>query len=153
MLEWKGIRIGLMGLAEEDWITTLATVQPDSVQYTDYVAAGTQLASQLRVRHHVSIAAQQQGLQLWPTHACEPTMESMLPCYESQCHCAAALCRWWQSAWQHCRHAKLLMLKQSICNAAGAGGRAGDSTDTHAAAQRSQMCSGDGGDRPCAGRT
>ena len=49
LLECQGIRVGLIGLAEEDWVATLATVNPQDVEYTDFVAEGTRLATTLRV--------------------------------------------------------------------------------------------------------
>jgi hypothetical protein len=38
------------GLVEEEWLTTLSSVDPDEVAYTDFVTAGIQLAAELRVR-------------------------------------------------------------------------------------------------------
>ncbi len=38
------------GLVEQEWLTTLAAVDPSSVRYTDFVQEGRRLAAQLRVR-------------------------------------------------------------------------------------------------------
>ncbi|XP_041377025.1 mannosylglucosyl-3-phosphoglycerate phosphatase-like [Gigantopelta aegis] len=48
MLEWNGIKIGLVGLVEEEWIETLATLDPDDVTYIDFVDEGKRLANILR---------------------------------------------------------------------------------------------------------
>ncbi|KAK6186162.1 hypothetical protein SNE40_008256 [Patella caerulea] len=44
----NGVKIGLIGLVEEEWIETLATIDPEDVTYTDYVEAGRKLAGALR---------------------------------------------------------------------------------------------------------
>ncbi|KAK3086654.1 hypothetical protein FSP39_021442 [Pinctada imbricata] len=48
MVEWSGYKIGLMGLVEEEWIETLATLDPEDVTFQDYVVKGTEIAKQLR---------------------------------------------------------------------------------------------------------
>lgn len=45
----SGISIGIIGLVEGDWVETLATVEPDAVNYIDFVEEGRRLAQQLRV--------------------------------------------------------------------------------------------------------
>ncbi|KAB7496843.1 Trifunctional nucleotide phosphoesterase protein YfkN [Armadillidium nasatum] len=45
---WKGWKIGLIGLVEEEWLCTLATINMDEVTYTDFVDRGRELASQLK---------------------------------------------------------------------------------------------------------
>lgn len=37
ILEHNGWKIGLMGLIEEEWLLTLATLERDEVWYEDYV--------------------------------------------------------------------------------------------------------------------
>lgn len=49
LMEWQGIKVGLVGLAEQDWIATLATVNPSDVDYLEFRAEGTRLAALLRV--------------------------------------------------------------------------------------------------------
>ncbi|KAI7838764.1 hypothetical protein COHA_007557 [Chlorella ohadii] len=48
LLQWGGIKLGLVGLVEQEWLTTLAAVDPSSVRYTDFVQEGRRLAAQLR---------------------------------------------------------------------------------------------------------
>ncbi|CAE7539071.1 yfkN, partial [Symbiodinium sp. KB8] len=48
--EWHGWRIGIMGLIEQDWLATLATVDPEDVVFTDFIKAGTAAAAQLRLQ-------------------------------------------------------------------------------------------------------
>lgn len=48
VIEKGGVKVGFVGLAEREWIATLALVPEDSVEYTDFVEAGRRLASELR---------------------------------------------------------------------------------------------------------
>jgi len=48
MLDWQGKKIGLMGLVEVDWLATLSTVDPDDVEFLDYVEEGKKLCKELR---------------------------------------------------------------------------------------------------------
>lgn len=48
VIEHSGIRIGLIGLIEEEWLATLACVEPSQVQYTDFVAVANELEPRLR---------------------------------------------------------------------------------------------------------
>jgi 5'-nucleotidase len=41
-------QIGCIGLVEEEWLVTLATVDPSEVIFHDYVELGTKLSKQLR---------------------------------------------------------------------------------------------------------
>ncbi|KAJ1209632.1 hypothetical protein NDU88_005006 [Pleurodeles waltl] len=50
ILEWNKLKIGLMGLVEEDWLGTLGTVDKANLQYIDYVVIANQLAVDLRAR-------------------------------------------------------------------------------------------------------
>ena len=48
IVEWEGRKIGLIGLVEKEWLDTLATINPEEVEYTDYVEAGDSLVAELR---------------------------------------------------------------------------------------------------------
>ncbi|CAL8106599.1 unnamed protein product [Orchesella dallaii] len=48
VLEKNGKKIGLMGLVELEWLETLATIDPESVIYKDYVEVGNELAKKLK---------------------------------------------------------------------------------------------------------
>ncbi|KAL4419585.1 hypothetical protein ABPG77_004834 [Micractinium sp. CCAP 211/92] len=50
IIQWQGVRVGLIGLVEEEWLTTLASVDPDEVRYTDFVPEGRRLAAELRAK-------------------------------------------------------------------------------------------------------
>eukprot|EP00210_Caulerpa_lentillifera_P003685 g3518.t1 len=50
VLEWEGVTIGLMGLVEEDWMSTLAVLDPDDVAYHNFTTKGKELALELRNR-------------------------------------------------------------------------------------------------------
>ena len=43
-----GVRVGLVGLAEQEWIATLTTVTEDQLDYEDFVTCGRRLAKKLR---------------------------------------------------------------------------------------------------------
>ena len=48
MLEHRGRRLGLMGLIEEEWLATLATLEREDVIYADYVDVARTLCAKLR---------------------------------------------------------------------------------------------------------
>lgn len=48
ILERAGKKIGLVGLVEEEWLATLATLDPDDVEYKDFVTEGRRLARFLK---------------------------------------------------------------------------------------------------------
>lgn len=48
VVDWCGRRLGLIGLVEREWLDTLATINPEEVDYTDFVDAGSMLASELK---------------------------------------------------------------------------------------------------------
>ena len=41
-------QIGFIGLVEEDWLATLATIDSDELEFFDFVTMGTKLAKELR---------------------------------------------------------------------------------------------------------
>jgi len=48
MLTWNGKKIGVIGLIEPDWIETLSTLDPEDVEYIDFVTEGRRLAQELK---------------------------------------------------------------------------------------------------------
>ncbi|XP_042547049.1 snake venom 5'-nucleotidase-like [Dipodomys spectabilis] len=48
LVNWNNIKIGLMGLVEEDWLDTLATVNKSNVDYKDYVDVANEIAVELK---------------------------------------------------------------------------------------------------------
>ena len=42
------LQVGLIGLVEQEWIDTLATVDPEDIIFHNFVEAGNQLAAELR---------------------------------------------------------------------------------------------------------
>lgn len=48
IIDHGGVRVGLMGLIEEEWLATLNCVDPAQVRYTDYVEVARTLERQLR---------------------------------------------------------------------------------------------------------
>ncbi|GBP80721.1 hypothetical protein EVAR_57192_1, partial [Eumeta japonica] len=47
-LVYNGHKIGLIGLVEQEWLDTLATINPEEVTFIDFLQAGSKLASQLK---------------------------------------------------------------------------------------------------------
>ncbi|XP_072461140.1 mannosylglucosyl-3-phosphoglycerate phosphatase-like [Notamacropus eugenii] len=48
IINWNNITIGLMGLVEEDWLDTLATVSKSNLNYKDYVEVANQISVELK---------------------------------------------------------------------------------------------------------
>ncbi len=48
MTTWNGKKIGIIGLIEQEWIATLSTIDPEDVEYIDFVTEGKRLALELR---------------------------------------------------------------------------------------------------------
>nr|CAD7195994.1 unnamed protein product [Timema douglasi] len=48
VVDWSGKRIGLIGLVEQEWLDTLATINPDEVTFLDYIEVGRKLGAQLK---------------------------------------------------------------------------------------------------------
>ncbi|PNW85315.1 hypothetical protein CHLRE_03g180600v5 [Chlamydomonas reinhardtii] len=46
--EWNGIKVGVVGLVEEEWLDTLGAVNTAEMQYQDFVAVGRKLAAELK---------------------------------------------------------------------------------------------------------
>ncbi|KAF6251135.1 Metallo-dependent phosphatase-like protein [Scenedesmus sp. NREL 46B-D3] len=44
----SGIKVGIIGLVEGDWVETLSCVEPEEVHYLDFVEEGRRLAQELR---------------------------------------------------------------------------------------------------------
>lgn len=47
VIEHKGLRIGIIGLAEEEWIATLAKFDPDDLDFLDPVIVADKLSKKL----------------------------------------------------------------------------------------------------------
>ncbi|XP_072024736.1 uncharacterized protein [Amphiura filiformis] len=48
MITYKGKKIGLIGLVEEEWLVTLTTIDRENLTYIDYVEQGRKLAKELK---------------------------------------------------------------------------------------------------------
>eukprot|EP00668_Euglena_longa_P029513 GGOE01036864.1.p1 GENE.GGOE01036864.1~~GGOE01036864.1.p1 ORF type:complete len:684 (+),score=206.12 GGOE01036864.1:67-2052(+) len=57
ILDWKGHLIGFMGLVEYEWLTTLAAIDENEIDYVDFVPQGQHLAEQLRLQGCTFIVA------------------------------------------------------------------------------------------------
>lgn len=49
----KGIKLGIIGLVEEEWLATLATLDQEDVTYLDFVSEGKKLAKMLKEKEKV----------------------------------------------------------------------------------------------------
>ena len=43
-----GVKVGVVGLAEQEWVETLPMIEPEELEYLDFVTEGRRLASELR---------------------------------------------------------------------------------------------------------
>jgi 5'-nucleotidase len=50
LLDWHGVKVGLVGLVEEEWLETLGAVNVEEMKYMDFVEVGRRLANELKVR-------------------------------------------------------------------------------------------------------
>ncbi|XP_026193454.1 uncharacterized protein LOC34619759 [Cyclospora cayetanensis] len=50
LFEWQGIRIGVIGLVEREWLDTLACISAEDVVYVDYVVAANRMCRFLRAK-------------------------------------------------------------------------------------------------------
>ncbi|XP_039269043.2 snake venom 5'-nucleotidase-like isoform X1 [Styela clava] len=50
IMPWNGLKIGLIGLIEEEWLDTLTTVDKSELCFEDYVTRGNELASDLKTK-------------------------------------------------------------------------------------------------------
>ena len=48
IIEWKGVKIGLMGLAEKEWIDTLPNLPEHGCIYVDFISEAERIAASLR---------------------------------------------------------------------------------------------------------
>jgi 5'-nucleotidase len=48
LIEWNGVKIGLIGLIEDEWIQTLASVDTTTLAYEDFITCGRRLATELK---------------------------------------------------------------------------------------------------------
>lgn len=48
IISWHGKKFGFIGLIEEEWMATLSTVDPEDLEYIDFVTEGRRLALDLR---------------------------------------------------------------------------------------------------------
>eukprot|EP00038_Savillea_parva_P032006 m.92815 g.92815 ORF g.92815 m.92815 type:complete len:978 (+) comp9975_c0_seq2:72-3005(+) len=51
----QGRRLGFIGLIEQEWLVTLATIDTEDVEYEDFVTAGLRLAEELREKDKVDL--------------------------------------------------------------------------------------------------
>jgi len=47
LLEWQGVKVGLIGLVEEEWLHTLSNM-PKNILFHDFVTEGQRLTDELR---------------------------------------------------------------------------------------------------------
>jgi len=47
-MDWEGRKLGIIGLVEREWLDTVATIDKEHIDYTDYVDAAAMLADELK---------------------------------------------------------------------------------------------------------
>lgn len=55
MQEWQGVKIGIMGLVEREWLATLPLIEVDDVIYIDYVEEARRVCRVLREEEQVDL--------------------------------------------------------------------------------------------------
>ncbi|GLC44357.1 hypothetical protein PLESTB_000478100 [Pleodorina starrii] len=50
MKDWNGIKVGIVGLVEEEWLETLGAVDTADMDYKDFIQVGRQLAAELKAQ-------------------------------------------------------------------------------------------------------
>ena len=50
MMDFHGRKVGLVGLVEQEWLVTLATIEPEQVEFEDFCACARRLSRVLRER-------------------------------------------------------------------------------------------------------
>ncbi len=48
IVDWQGVRVGVLGVVEADWLVTLSQISMDDVDYVDFCTAAKELALELR---------------------------------------------------------------------------------------------------------
>ncbi|KAH0473406.1 MAG: hypothetical protein KVP17_001552 [Porospora cf. gigantea B] len=57
IFEWQGHRVGIIGLVEKEWLSTLATLGPKDLVYSDFVETGKALCAFLKSKEVTLIIA------------------------------------------------------------------------------------------------
>eukprot|EP00922_Rhytidocystis_sp_ex-Travisia-forbesii_P028850 GHVS01042283.1.p1 GENE.GHVS01042283.1~~GHVS01042283.1.p1 ORF type:complete len:658 (-),score=70.28 GHVS01042283.1:144-2117(-) len=57
LFEWQGIRVGIIGLVEYEWLSTLASIDADDVIYKNFVTEANRLCTDLRAKEAEIIIA------------------------------------------------------------------------------------------------
>lgn len=57
IIEKDGLKVGLIGLVEFEWITTLSNIDSDDILYESYIDAGKRLAQELKEKHVTKFTA------------------------------------------------------------------------------------------------
>ena len=47
IITWQGVRVGLMGLVEPEWLLTIPSIEESDIRYVDFCETGRQLAAEL----------------------------------------------------------------------------------------------------------
>ena len=50
MLDHAGVKVGLIGLCEREWLASLSTIDEEELRWEDFVDVGKELAAELRAR-------------------------------------------------------------------------------------------------------
>lgn len=48
LFDWEGVKVGMLGLVERDWMCALGSVEEDSIEFEEYVDACKRIAPELR---------------------------------------------------------------------------------------------------------
>ena len=51
IIDYQGLKIGVIGLVEAEWIETLSAFDPDDILYESYIDVGKKLTKELKEEH------------------------------------------------------------------------------------------------------
>lgn len=54
-MEKNGFKIGIMGIAEEEWLGVITTISPEVIEYEDFIECAKRLSKNLREKHKCDI--------------------------------------------------------------------------------------------------
>ncbi|KRX08718.1 5'-Nucleotidase, C-terminal [Pseudocohnilembus persalinus] len=55
IMEKNGFKIGIMGIAEEEWLGVITTISPEVIEYEDFIECAKRLSKNLREKHKCDI--------------------------------------------------------------------------------------------------
>lgn len=55
IIEWQGVKVGLMGLVEREWLLTIPSIDEESIAFRDFCEEGRRLAGELAAQARAGV--------------------------------------------------------------------------------------------------